>query len=64
MIRNDQDKKTDYIALHLLAIMVGLPMMLLGIGLSVTMVLLPIGVPIALLSLAALVWGLTPSSSR
>ena len=63
MKNEDQKKNADHLTFHLIAIMVGLPMMLLGIGLSVTMVLLPIGIPIALLSLALLAWGLTPPSS-
>jgi hypothetical protein len=62
MTDNNQNK-SDHLVLHLIAIMVGLPMMLIGVGLSVTMVLLPIGIPIALLSFAVLGWGLTPSSS-
>jgi hypothetical protein len=60
MTNNDQDKKPDSLAFHLVAIIAGLVMMVLGLGLGVTMVLLPIGLVLGLAGLGVLIWGLTP----
>ena len=57
---NDHDKKADSMAFHLLAIIAGLVMMVLGLGLGVTMVLLPVGLPLGLIGLVVFIWGLTP----
>ena len=51
MKNNDQDKKPDSIAFHLVAIIAGLAMTVLGMALSVTMVLLPVGLPLGLAGL-------------
>jgi hypothetical protein len=64
MATNNEDRRPDGIAMHLVAIIAGIGLMLLGVGLSVTMVLLPIGVPLGLTGLAVLVWGATPSSRQ
>ena len=64
MKNNDQNKQPDRIAFHLVAIIAGLAMMVLGLGLGVTMVLLPIGLPLGLAGLVVLIWGLTPGSGR
>ena len=64
MRNNDQDKKPDSIAFHLVAIIAGLVMMVLGLGLSVTMVLLPVGLPLGLAGLGVFIWGLTPGWRR
>jgi hypothetical protein len=60
MTSNDQSKKPDSVAFHLVAIIAGLVMMVLGLGLGVTMVLLPLGLVLGLAGLVVLVWGLTP----
>jgi hypothetical protein len=60
MTNNDQDTKPDSVAFHLVAIIAGLVMMVLGLGLGVTMVLLPLGLVVGLVGLMVLVWGLTP----
>ena len=64
MKSDGQDDRPEGIALHLLAIIVGVAAVVLGVGFSVTMVLLPIGIPIGLAGLGALVWGLTPRWRR
>lgn len=43
---------------HMVAIVSGLLLTILGIGLSVTIVLLPIGVPMAVFGGLTLVWGI------
>jgi hypothetical protein len=60
MKSNDQDNKPDSVAFHLVAIIAGLVMMVLGLGLGVTMVLLPLGLVLGLAGLVVFVWGLTP----
>jgi hypothetical protein len=60
MTSNDQGKKPDSVAFHLVAIIAGFVMMVLGLGLGVTMVLLPLGLVLGLAGLVVLVWGLTP----
>jgi hypothetical protein len=60
MTNNDQNKKPDSVAFHLVGIIAGLLMMVLGLGLSVTMVLLPVGLPLGLIGLVVFIWGLTP----
>ncbi len=64
MRNNDQGKKPESIAFHLVAIVGGVVMMVLGVGLSVTMVLLPIGIPLGLAGLMVFIWGLTPGLRR
>jgi hypothetical protein len=64
MTNNDEDKHPDSVAFHLVAIVAGLVMMVLGLGLGVTMVLLPLGLVIGLAGLVVLVWGLTPGWRR
>jgi hypothetical protein len=64
MRNHNQEKKSEGIALHLVAVIAGLVMMVLGLGLSVTMVLLPLGLPLGLIGLGALIWGLTPGLRR
>jgi hypothetical protein len=64
MTEYDQNKKPDSVVFHLLAIIAGLVMMVLGLGLGVTMVLLPLGLPLGLAGLAVLIWGLTPGWRR
>jgi hypothetical protein len=43
---------------HMIAVVAGLVLMLVGLGLGVTMVLLPIGLPVGLGGLLLVVWGL------
>jgi hypothetical protein len=64
MRSNDQDNKPDSVAFHLMAIIAGVVMMVLGVGLSVTMVLLPVGLPLGLAGLGVFIWGLTPGMRR
>lgn len=44
---------------HILALIAGAFLMLVGISLSVTMVMLPIGVPVAIVGLICFSWGLS-----
>jgi hypothetical protein len=60
MRNDDQDKKPESIASHMLAIIAGLVMMVLGVALSVTMVLLPVGLPLGVAGVGMLIWGLSP----
>jgi hypothetical protein len=64
MQNNDQGKKPDGIAIHLVAIIAGLAMTVLGVGLSVTMVLLPVGLPLGIAGLGILIWGLNPGGRK
>ena len=43
---------------HVLAIVAGLVLMLVGVAMGVTMVLLPIGIPLGLGGLLLFIWGL------
>jgi hypothetical protein len=43
---------------HIVAVVIGLLLMIVGIAMGVTIVLLPIGVPIGLAGLLAFLWGL------
>ena len=42
---------------HLVAIVVGFVMMVIGLGMGVTMVLLPVGIPLGLFGLGLFLWG-------
>jgi hypothetical protein len=46
------------IAIHTLAVIVGLVLIITGLGLGVTMVGLPLGLPIGLAGVLACLWGL------
>jgi hypothetical protein len=46
------------IAIHTLAVILGLVMVITGLGLSVTMVGLPLGLPIGLAGVLVSLWGL------
>jgi hypothetical protein len=43
---------------HLLAIVLGLILIIVGAGMGVSLVLLPIGIPLGLVGLAIALWGL------
>ncbi len=54
------------IAIHALAVIAGLVLVVTGLGLSVTMVGLPLGLPIGLVGVLVCLWGLggtVPSKS-
>jgi hypothetical protein len=51
---------SESIALHVIAVVAGVAMMVVGLGLCVTMVLLPVGLPLGLLGLGLCILGLTP----
>ena len=63
-MNNDPNDKPAGIPMHLLAIIAGLLITLLGVGLSVTMVLLPVGLPLGLVGIVILIWGLTPGMRK
>jgi high-affinity Fe2+/Pb2+ permease len=44
---------------HILAIVAGLILMLVGIGMGVTITLIPIGVPVGVVGLGIFIWGVT-----
>ncbi len=46
------------IAVHTLAVIIGLVLIVTGLGLSVTMVGLPLGLPIGLAGVLVFLWGL------
>jgi hypothetical protein len=64
MENDDHDKKPEGVAVHLLAVIAGVVMMVFGVGLGVTMVLLPIGIPLGLIGLMVFIWGLTPGMRK
>ena len=43
---------------HVVAVVVGFVLMVVGLGLGVTMVMLPVGLVVGLVGVAAFVWGL------
>lgn len=45
-------------AVHVLAMVVGLVMMLVGVGMGVAVIPLPIGVPLGLVGLGVFLWGI------
>ena len=58
MWRRPWVKATEYFVGHVVAIVVGFLMMILGLGLGVTMIMLPIGVGVGLTGAAIFVAGL------
>lgn len=51
-------KASEHIAGHLLAIIGGILLMVIGLALGVTMVLLPVGIPVGLVGVLLFVWGM------
>lgn len=51
-------KAAERVVGHILAIVVGLVLMVVGLGLGVTMLALPLGVPVGLVGLLVFIWGL------
>ena len=51
-------RATEGVLWHIVAVIVGFVMMVVGLGLGVTMVMLPVGIVIGLLGVAILVGGL------
>jgi hypothetical protein len=49
---------------HLIAVVAGLVLIIVGLGLGVTMVLLPIGIPVGLTGLLLFLWGLYFGAQR
>jgi high-affinity Fe2+/Pb2+ permease len=47
------------IAGHMVAMILGFTLMLIGMGMGVTMVLLPLGLPIGIVGVLLFVWGLS-----
>jgi hypothetical protein len=43
---------------HVIAVILGLILVILGTGMGVSLVLLPVGVPVGLVGLGLLLWGL------
>jgi hypothetical protein len=52
------------IAIHTLAFIVGLVLVVTGLGLSVTMVGLPLGIPIGLAGVLVCLWGLFGTTAK
>ncbi len=52
------------IAGHMVAMILGFMMMLVGMGMGVTMVLLPLGLPIGLIGFIMFIWGMTAQVRR
>jgi hypothetical protein len=51
-------KGAGWLAVHLVAVVVGLALMVAGIAMGVSIVMLPVGVPVGLFGLLAFLWGL------
>jgi hypothetical protein len=51
-------RATEGVIWHIVAVIVGLVMMVVGLGLGVTMILLPVGIVVGLLGMAIFVGGL------
>jgi hypothetical protein len=51
-------KGAGQIAAHLMAVVVGVILMIVGLGMGVSIVLLPFGVPVGLAGLFVFLWGL------
>jgi hypothetical protein len=47
----------ENVAAHMVAIVAGAAMMVIGVGMGVTMILIPVGVPLGLVGLGVFVWG-------
>ncbi|MGC8643246.1 MAG: hypothetical protein ACP5XB_25575 [Isosphaeraceae bacterium] len=54
----------EKIAIHLLAVIAGMVLVVSGLGLCVSMVGLPIGLPIGLLGVLVTLWGLFGTISK
>ena len=57
-VGRDMANGAEALALHVVAILVGLVMMFVGVAMGVTIVMLPVGVPLGLVGLAVFGWGL------
>ena len=51
-------KVTGAIFVHLIAMVAGFAMMIVGVGMGVSLVLLPVGIPVGIIGLLAFIWGL------
>lgn len=51
-------KEAGRLVIHVVALLVGFIMMLVGVAMGVTMVMLPIGIPLGLAGLFVFLWGL------
>ncbi len=51
-------KSAGQLAVHALAIVLGLILCVMGLAMGVSIALLPIGIPLGLVGLALLLWGL------
>jgi hypothetical protein len=56
-------KGAGSLAVHVIAIVVGLILMVVGLAMGVTIVMLPFGVPIGLAGLFAFIWGIYRGSA-
>ena len=59
----DVVEKGEIVLLHIVAIIGGLILMIVGLAMGVSMVLLPAGVVVGLIGFAVFVWGLLDYSS-
>jgi hypothetical protein len=50
-------KGAESVAVHVLAVVAGLVLMIVGLAMGVSIVLLPIGIPLGLFGLAVFAWG-------
>ena len=51
-------KGAGRLAVHVVALVVGLILMVVGLGMGVSVVLLPFGIPLGLAGLLAFLWGI------
>lgn len=49
---------------HIMAVIVGFALMILGIGMGITVVLIPFGVPVGFFGLGLFAWGLMEHAER
>ncbi|CAN5907891.1 hypothetical protein BH23PLA1_BH23PLA1_26360 [soil metagenome] len=60
----NMDQTGGRIAGHMVALILGFTLMLVGMGMGVTMVLLPLGLPIGLVGFLMFLWGLNAQIQR
>jgi hypothetical protein len=51
-------KGAGWLALHLVAVVVGFILMIVGLAMGVSLVMLPVGIPVGFVGLFVFMWGL------
>ncbi|MHC4817856.1 MAG: hypothetical protein ACYTF8_07360 [Planctomycetota bacterium] len=64
MTMQDTVRVGENVLAHIVAIVLGLVMMIVGIGMGVTIMLLPVALPLGLVGLGLFIWGVTRDKAR